>query len=159
MPKLNLKQIIIAIVTIIGALLILIFGRGLYSSPPASQKNTAVKSAQTETKDENNKEIKVVSTNPEDLDGSTILPNQTIEITFNQPMENRGEFKNKIEPPADYEIKLSDDRKTAKIILAKPFKLGTGYTLFIKSDTKFDGKKTLDKEIIYHFNTISYKGV
>ncbi|MDO8639264.1 MAG: Ig-like domain-containing protein [Candidatus Daviesbacteria bacterium] len=159
MPRFNLKQIIIAIVTIIGALLILIFGRGLYASPSASQNNTVVKSAQTETKDENSKEIKVISTNPDNLDGSTILPNQTISITFNQPIENRGEFKNKIDPPAEYEIKLSDDRKTAQIILSKPFNLGTGYTLFIKSDTKFDGKRTLDKEIIYHFNTIAYKGV
>lgn len=153
MPKLNLKQIIIAIVAIVGALLILIFGHGLYSSPPSSQNNTVEKTT------ENSKEIKVISTNPDNLDGSTILPNQTISITFNQPIENRGEFKNKIDPKADYEIKLSDDRKTAQIILIKPFNLGTGYTLFIKSDTKFDGKRTLDKELIYHFNTIAYKGV
>lgn len=155
MSKFSLKQIIIGVVAVVGALLILIFGRGLYSSTPTSQIQTEVKSA----KIEDSKEIKVVSTNPENLDGSVILPNQTIEITFNQPMENRGEFKNKIEPVAEYEIKLSDDRKTAKIILAKPFNLGTGYTLFIKPDTKFDGKRTLDKEIIYHFNTISYKGI
>ncbi len=159
MSKFSLKQIIIGIAAVIGALLILIFGHGLYSSSPTSQIQTEVKTAQMETKSKDNGEIKVVSTNPENLDGSTILPNQTIEITFNQSIENRGEFKNKIDPPAEYEIKLSDDRKTAKIILAKPFNLGAGYTLFIKSDTKFDGKRTLDKEIIYHFNTISYQGV
>lgn len=151
--KLNLKQIVIGITAIIGALLILIFGHGLYSSSPSSQGKETIQIA------ENNKEIKVVSTNPDNLDGSTILPSQTISITFNQSIENRGEFKNKIDPKAEYEIKLSDDRKTAQIILTKPYQLGTGYTLFIKSDTKFDGKRTLDKELIYHFNTISYQGV
>lgn len=152
MPNFSLKQIIIGVVTLIGALLIIIFGHGFYFSPPSSEP------AKTEIPF-NTKEIKVVSTNPENLDGSVILPTQIIEITFNQPMENRGEFKNRIEPEAEYEIKLSDDRKTAKIILNKPYRLGTGYTLFIKSDTKFDGKRTLEKELIYHFNTISYKGV
>ena len=164
MPKLSLKQIIIGLVALVGIILILIFGRGLSSSSPSSSvtssaSQTEVKSVQAEKATADSSEIKVVSTVPENLDGSVILPTQIIEITFNQPMENRGEFKNKIDPPAEYEIKLSDDRKTAKIILTKPFKLGTGYTLFIKPDTKFDGKKILDKELIYHFNTISYKGV
>lgn len=157
MSKLSLKHKIIGIVTIIGALLIFIFGRGLSSSTPSSQNKPVVEPTKTEAQD--NKEIKVVTTVPPNLDGAVILPTQVIEITFNQPLENRGEFKNRIDPLAEYEIKLSDDRKTAKIILSKPFKLGTGYTLFIKPDTKFDGKKTLDKELIYHFNTISYKGV
>ncbi|MDO8638298.1 MAG: Ig-like domain-containing protein [Candidatus Daviesbacteria bacterium] len=158
MPKLNLKQTIIGIVVLVGALLILIFGKGLSSS--SSQSQPKAESTKVEAQNsQDSKEIKVISTNPENLDGVVILPTQIIEITFNQPMENRGEFKNKIDPLVEYEIKLSDDRKTAKIIFTKPLNLGTGYTLFIKSDTKFDGKRTLDKEIIYHFNTISYKGV
>ena len=150
----NLKTKIIALIAIIGAVLILIFQRGLYSKsdpkvdPPKVETNIST----------NNEEIKVVSTSPNPLEEAVILPNQNIEITFNQPIENRGEFKNLIEPKADYEIKLSDDRKTAKIVPHVPFQLGVTFTLFIKPDTKFDGK-TLNREIIYHFKTINYQGV
>lgn len=115
--------------------------------------NTSSKTSETST------EPRVVSTNPTNLDYAVILPTQTVEITFNLPIENEGEFKNSLEPKADYQIKLSDDRKTAKIIPLKPFTLGTDFTLFIKPDTKFDGKKTLGHDLYYHFKTIEYKGV
>lgn len=150
----NLKQKIIIIVVIIGAALILIFQRGLYDKPAAQSTPTKSEPTQTQTTDP-----QIVSTNPTPLENSIIFPTQTVEITFNQPLENRGEFKNRLEPTASYEIKLSDDRKTAKIIPTIPFKLGTTFTLFILPDTKFDGHKTLNREIIIHFRTIEYKGV
>lgn len=156
MDNLSLKQKIMIVVALVGAALIWIFQQGLYTkSSSTTQPEVEVNQAQNIQ----SSEPQVVSTNPKNLDGITILANQTIEITFNIPLENRGEFKNRIDPESEVEIQLSEDRKTAKIIPLKPYKLGTGFTLFIKPDTKFDGKKQLEKEIIYHFKTINYKGV
>lgn len=153
----SLKQKIIIIVTLAGAILIFIFQHGLYSKPqpisPSSPKPTL------EVQISPSEEPKVISTHPDNLDGTTLLPTQIIEITFNRPLENVGEFKNRLEPKTNYEVKLSDDRKTARIIPNPTFKLGAGYTIFILPDTKFYGKKTLGREIIYHFNTVSYKGI
>ncbi len=153
--SLSFKQKIIAAATIIGAVLILIFKQGLYSSPSHSspklqQQNISVAPEYG----------KIISTNPEALDNAIILPTQDIEITFNLPLENKDELKHKIEPAVGYTIKLSDDKKTAKIIPTSTFALGTTYTLFIyKNDTKFDGGKKLDRDYNYHFKTIEYKGV
>lgn len=158
----NLKRKIIWIILVIGALLILIFQRGLYSRSDLTN-NTAPDAKSSVPAQSSNQEIKIISTNPDPLEEAVILPTQTIEITFNIPLENKGEFKNKIEPLlnplSDYEIKLSDDRKTAKIIPTIPFKLGTTFTLFILPASKFDGKRQLGKEIIYHFKTIEYRGI
>lgn len=106
--------------------------------------------------------IQIISTKPQPLEGTTILPTQTIEITFNKPLENIPEFKNKIEPEVNYKIELSFDKKIVKIIPEKSWALGTEYTLFILPDTKFkegDKKEVLDRETIFHFKTIKYRGV
>ncbi len=83
---------------------------------------------------------------------------QTLELTFDQPIENRGEVKNTLDPKQDYTVELSQDKKTAKFIPNKPYISGREYTLTIKSDTKFDGKKTLGHDEVFHFRTISYQG-
>lgn len=153
MPILTLKQKIIAVVAIIGAVLILIFQQGLYSKNEPSS-GTEVKNEQVQ-----NENPDIIATNPSPLDQSVILPTQSIELNFNYPLENIPEFKHKIEPKVDYKIELSTDRKTAKIIPTTSFGLGMTYTLFIAPETKFDGNKTLGKEIIYHFKTIEYKGI
>ena len=106
-----------------------------------------------------NKEPRVISTNPELKDNPTLLPTQTIEITFNIPLENVGEFKNRIDDFKDYKIELSNDRKTAKIIPTKPFELGKSFTIFILPDSKFDGKKKLNQGEHFNFRTIDYHGV
>lgn len=155
MNTLTLKQKIMVMVAIVGAALIFIFKEGLYSKPVTQNTDSKIE----ERNQSQDTEPRVVSTNPENLDGLTILADQTIEITFNLPLENKGEFKYRIDPEAEVEIKLSDDRKTAKIIPLKSFSLGTSFTLTIKPDTKFDGKKQLNRDIIYHFKTVSYKGV
>lgn len=158
MFNLDFKKKIMIAVALLGALLILIFQRGLYSQDSQSSKpqQTQDKEIQDEETDE---EIKIISTNPSPLDNTIILPTQTVEITFNYPLQNIGEFKNKIDPKADYKVKLSDDRKTVKISPAKNWGLGTTYTLFILPDTKFDDKGNLNKDFIYHFRTIEYKGI
>lgn len=101
----------------------------------------------------------IVSTKPDPLENTIISTTETVEITFNRPLENVGEFKVRIEPKIDYKVELSGDRKTAKIITIKPYQLGTTYTLFIGTETKFDGVGRWGEEKIFHFKTISYRGV
>lgn len=145
------KAKIIAIVLAIGAILIAIFRFGL--GGPSVPRPSDISQSES---------VMIVSTSPADLkDKKTvvILPTQSVEVTFNHPLENLPETRITIEPKADYKVELSGDRKTVKIIPVTPFALGQGYTMFIKSETKFDGKKTLGHDEDFHFSTISYNGV
>lgn len=151
MNNFSLKQKIIGIVAVLGIALIAVFQQGLGEKSPAITPKLL--------DDSQTQEIKIVSTNPSPLEETTVLPMQTIEITFNQPIEGAGEFKTSMEPGADYKVELSDDRKTAKITPIKPYTLGGGYTLHILGNTKFDGKRELNREEIFHFKTINYSGV
>src|SRR3989338_1281358 len=101
----------------------------------------------------------IISTKPDPLDNTIISAAEIIEITFNRPLENVGEFKVKIEPNIEYKVELSGDRKTAKIIPVKPYNLGASYTLSIGPDSKFDGVGSWGKDKTYHFRTIKYTGV
>lgn len=154
MFNLTAKQKIIALILALGAALIFIFQQGLYGKPssPTGPKTEKVQS----------EEPQVVSTSPNPLQNGVILPTQTVEITFNQPVENLGELKYKIDPqPEGFTIELSSDRKTVKIIPTKPFRLGTFYSFFIEageSGTKFDGNKRLKENINFSFKTIDFKG-
>ena len=102
---------------------------------------------------------KIVSTKPDPLENAIIGANEIIEISFNRPLENVGEFKSRLEPKIDYKVELSPDRKTARIIPNKPYELGASFTIFIGPDTKFDGVGAWGQEKIYHFKTIKYTGV
>ena len=105
------------------------------------------------------KSPRIVSTNPDPLENAIVPAAGTIELIFNQPIQNIGEFKVRIEPKVDFKRELSSDRKTAKIIPNKPMELGVTYTLFIGPETKFDGTGNWGQEKIYHFQTIKYTGV
>lgn len=152
MTNLSLKQKIIGIIAVIGTILILIFQHGFYSKPTANLEKQPQIQTQTD-------KIELVSTNPSPLEEATLWAMQPIEITFNLPLVNAPEFKHKIDPKPDYKVELSDDKKTVRIIPTKPLQLGLGFTLFIQSDTKFDGNKTLGRDYVFHFRTIEYKGV
>lgn len=153
--NLSLKQKIIGIVIAIGLLLIAIFTHGLYGKN--SVPSPRVKSAFVESASQN---PYVVSTSPANLkDGAVVPSDQKIEITFSEPIENRGEVKNTLDPQTEYEIQLSNDKKTVKLLTKKPLELGKSFTFTIKSDTKFDSKKRMDSDQVFHFNTISYQGV
>jgi len=101
----------------------------------------------------------IVSTKPDPLNNAIVPATENIEITFNRPLQNIGEFKVRIEPKIDYKVELSGDRKTAKIIFQKPLELGLSYTLYIGPDTKFDGTGDWGQNKDFHFRTIPYKGV
>ena len=101
----------------------------------------------------------IVSTKPDPLEDTILSASEPVEITFNRPIQNSGEFKLKIEPKIDFKISLSPDRKTAQISFVKPLELGVTYTLFIGTDTKFDGMGEWGVEKIYHIKTVAYHGV
>lgn len=101
----------------------------------------------------------IVSTKPDPLEQTIISTSEIVEITFNKPLENAGEFKSRLDPKINYKVELSSDRKTAKIIPEKPYQLGTTYTLFILPDSKFDGGGRLEAELIFHYNTVRYRGI
>lgn len=151
--SLSWKQKIIGIITILGLILIGIFKHGLYSHSPLSLTNQpAVNPSQ-------NADPKVVSTTPELSQEVILPPNQDISINFNLPLQNSGELRYQITPDVEVNLKLSSDRKTITISPRTFYKLGSEYTIFIKGETKFDNKKTLNKEYIFHFKTIQYIGV
>lgn len=154
MPSMNkfVRNPLAWLVLALGLILIAIFNKGIYSSElPMAQEESIEQSTNQEQKPV------LVSSNPADF--ATIGPAQTIELTFNQPLENKGELKLNVEPVFEYDVELSDDRKTAKIIPKTPFPAGAAYTIFIKSDTKFDGQKKLEHEEIIHFKTVNHSGV
>lgn len=137
MPVKKLSIIIIIIITVI---------LGFFLKQNPTKPNSPV----------SREELKIISTNPDPLEGATILPTQSIEITFNKPV-NTSEFKHRFDPEIDHQVETKNN--TFRIIFNKPLKLGSGYTLFILPNTHTEDGLTLGQEIIYHFKTISYRGV
>lgn len=143
---------------LIAAIIIFIVTGWVITKKPASNinKTSQVSSAQ---QNQSNESPRIVSTKPDPLDENIVSATETIEITFNRPLQNSGEFKVRLEPKIDYKVELSGDRKTAKIIPLKPYFLGTTYTMFIGPETKFDGTGRWGEEKVFHFKTITYRGV
>lgn len=149
------KVITIIIIVILTLSTIWIFTKRDSSKNSASNQPSPTPAAQTQQNDS----PRIVSTKPEPLEEAIISAAEVIEITFNRPLENVGEFKVRIDPKTDFKVELTQDRKTAKIIPAKAYELGAGYTLFIGTETKFDGVGRWGEEKIFHFRTIKYRGV
>lgn len=150
-----MKKKIIFIIILIILVIIAIFFFGPKQEQKTKSKTTPAPSVQINETDK----PQIVSTKPDPLNEAIISATEIIEIEFNRPLENVGEFKSKIETKTDYKVELSGDRKTAKIIPIKPYTLGTTYTLFIGSESKFDGIGRWGEEKTFHFKTISYKGI
>lgn len=151
------------IITVIVILTLIVIGIFAFARKgPSSKKVAEIPSQQKSDKtalDQQNETPRIVSTKPDPLDSGIISAGEVIEITFNRPLQNVGEFKVKIEPKIDFKIELTQDKKTAKIVTAKPYELGTEYTLSIKPDTKFDGMSNWGQDKTFHFRTIKYNGV
>lgn len=143
-----------AVLIIVVLFLGFILSKNYQQKPTLSTSSEPKKAVVSE-----NKKPKIVSTKPDPLEEAVVSAADIIEITFNRPLENVGEFKNRIEPKIDYKVELSGDRKTAKIIPVKPLELGLSYTLFIGTETKFDGVGRWGEEKIFHFRTIKYRGI
>lgn len=140
MKKITLVFIVIMIVTTI---IFLLKGNTPKQPVPTSQPESP----------------RIVSTKPNPLENAVVSATEIVEITFNRPLENIGEFKFRIDPKSEIKIELSPDRKTAKIIPQTPFELGVTYTIFIGPETKFDKAGNWGKEAIYHFQTVKFRGI
>lgn len=149
----NPKIIVILLLLFLGIGLFLVFKKEVPAQPNQPQAQSSPAPADTD------KVPKIVSTKPDPLEGSIVSTTEIVEITFNRPLENVAEFKNRIDPEIDYKVELSGDRKTARILPAKPYILGTTYTLFIGPETKFEGVGRWGEEKVFHFRTIRYTGV
>ncbi len=154
MKSLKVKIIILLIVT--G--LVFFLGRTIFQKKEVQTNTPASTTAPTQS-NQPNEPPKIVSTKPEPLEESIISAAEIIEVSFNRPLENRGEFKLRVEPKIEFEIELTQDRKTAKIKPLKPYELGRTYTLFIGPETKFDGVGRWGQEKVYHVRTIKYRGI
>ncbi len=153
----NFKKVLIAIAAALGLLLILLARIGLSASSNVPKISSS--QSQVTTQPGQNDRVEVLSTSPTPLNGSTVFPTQTIQITFSQPAQNIPELKVRIEPSVELNLQLSLDRKTLKISPKTTFGLQQGYNLIIPADAKFDGSKTLGKDMQFHFKTIDYSGV
>lgn len=160
----GLKQKLILIILIIGVALIYISQQGLY--PPLASTDQESKSQDANIPTSHPAVISTVPPGLNSEESITVSPTQTIEVTFNMPLENVGEFKNKIEPTAEYKVTLSDDRKTAKITPTTPWKLGSSYVLTITPDSKFNNNpgqqastNRLSGDINLRFKSIEYRGI
>ena len=145
-----MKYRIILGILILGLLAFLIYSYFNQTNTPESEDNIIIQTVSSPM---------IVYTKPDPLENAYVSANEIIEISFNRPLENKGEFKVRIDPKIEFTLELSPDRKTAKIMPAKPYDLGTTYTLFIGPDTKFDGVGRWGEEKIFHFKTIKYTGV
>lgn len=148
---------IIAFVIGLGLILIAVFNFGFGSSPIVPVVNNETQPPPQSS------EPALISSDPPELFKKIPMifkPDQIIKLNFNIPLQNGPETKLKIDPPHEVEIKLSDDYKSAIITPKTPYKLGQGYTIFVKADTKLqEPGKTLGKDYDLHFNVINYSGI
>ncbi len=152
----TVKGKIIAAIVALGLILIAIFMGGLYPKPSSSQSQSS--NSLPQEVDPNTPHL--VSTNPKGLkEGVLITPSQIIEISFSHPIENRGEVKYQVTPEVEYNIELTDDRKTVLLNPVRPYGTGRGFSFIIKQDTKFDGGKRLTSDEVFNFNTIPHRGI
>ncbi len=141
---------IIAIVGAIGLLLIAVFQMGFYKKSDQSIETPAPSVISQPAP---------VSTNPSQLENAVVLPTQEISITFNQPLFNLPEIRWKLDPSVEMEVKISDDRKTVYFKPKEAYSVGSGYSLHIGKETKFESEQRLADDAIWHFRTIEYRGI
>ena len=153
MNILRSKLLIFIVIIILGLVFIFLWVKDKNSQPQPPKEVTQ----------EQSDNLRVVSTKPDPLDNSTILPTDSLEITFNKPI-SVSEFKHHFDPEVEHEIEAIGQSTPKgsyqfKISFKKPLELGAGYTLFVESRTKTNSGETLDHEYNYHIKTIGYRGV
>lgn len=161
----SLKQKIIGVVIAVGLILIAIFQMGLggsFTRVKTAENGGGISSSTTSVPNIVSGDVEIVSVTPAELKEKkdiVIVPTQVIEFTFNKRLENGPETKIITDPPTEIRVELSDDHLKARIIPIKPYKLGQGFTLFLKKETKFEGGKVWGRDEDFHFSVIDYKGV
>ncbi len=153
----NQKSKLIAAIITIGLILIAIFNFGLGGMSIPLINNDSKPSS------ENTSSPALVSSEPTQLFIKTPLvvsPSQVFKLNFNVPLQNAPETRIIFEPAHEINVELTNYNKTAVITPKVPFKLGQGYTIFIKSETKLEEEgKTLGQGYDFHFNVINYSGI
>lgn len=154
--KIGPKKIVVGLIAILGLLMLLITGKGFYS--PKQETPLSNVEQPSVVKDLGN--IKILSTKPTNLNGITLLPTDSIEIVFNNPMVAFDpNYHVVIDPKTEVETKASDDRKTITIKPKKSWAVGTSYSLMIKNNLKFEGDNTLGQDVNFNFHTLAIKGI
>jgi flagellar basal body-associated protein FliL len=152
----NQKSKLIAAIITIGLILIAIFNFGLGGMSVPIINNDAQPS-------ENSSTPAIVSSEPVQLfkkETLVVSPSQVFKLNFNVPLQNAPETRIVFEPAHEINVELTNYNKTAVITPKVPFKLGQGYTIFIKSETKLEEEgKTLGQGYDFHFNVINYSGI
>ena len=151
------KKILLILICLLTLPTAFLLYKNIYKKSPTSESKQLP--AVNQKTDSSNGPPQIVSTKPDPLENTIVSATQVIEITFNRPLQNSGEFKLKMEPKIEVKVELSSDRKTAKIIPLKPFALGEDYSISIGPDTKFDGIQHWGQDKTYHFKTVKYTGV
>jgi hypothetical protein len=130
------------------------FGFGGNPLPIVNNSNSA---------EQNSSDPALISSEPKELfikEPLVVGPSQVMKLNFSVPLQNAPELKMSFEPAHEINVELSNDNKTATITPKVPYKLGQGYTIFIRPDTKLrEEGKTLGKDYDLHFNVISYSGI
>lgn len=142
--------LILAVILIMGSVFYL---KGVKNEPKKENDTTK------QTPVSENEKPAIVATNPDPLEGAIVSGSQPVELVFNRSLENEGELKLRFEPPIDYKISLSSDRKKATITPQQPYELSQTYTLFVKGDSKFTGFGAWGEEKTFHFQTVKYRGI
>ena len=154
---LSLKQKLIAAIIATGLILIAIFKFGL------GEIGIPVVNNDPKSAEEDSSNPALISSDPPQLyikEPLIISPNQVLKLNFSVPLQNGPETKLVLDPPHEINIELTNDNKTAVITPKVPYKLGQGYAIFIKPDTKLrEEGKTLGKDYDLHFNVINYSGI
>lgn len=144
------KIIIFLIILCLAGLGIFLFETNKKSSSISTDQVEAVKTPE--------KDVSIISTDPDPLENIIITKDQVIKITFSSNLENVPEFKYDINPKINLKVELSGDKKSISFTPEKGFVLGTAYTLGVSIDTKFEGGKRLKEGKIYHFQTVAFRG-
>lgn len=106
-----------------------------------------------------NGKLQTISTKPDPLDKAIILQNQIIEVEFSHPLESTGLLKFKIEPQVEFNLELSEDKRTVKFNPKSSFILETNYKLTILPETQFVNGQKFGEEKSFSFSTIKYRGI
>ncbi len=153
----SLKQKIIGAIIALGLILIAIFKFGFGGMAVPVVDNAPKPAVQ------NSSDPALVSSDPSELfikKPLVVAPNQVLKLNFSVPLQNGPETKMVFEPPHEVQVELTNDNKTVVITPKTPYKLGQGYTIFIKPETKLrEEGKTLGKDYDLHFNIINYSGI
>lgn len=154
--KIGIKKIVIGLAALLGLLLMLIAGKGFYTPEAAPIATTNQEPAVVKDLGE----VKILTTEPSDLNGQTVLPTAKIVVNFDTPMVAFDpNYHVVISPKADVEIKSSSDQKSIIISPKQSWAVGTGYNLMLKNNLKFQGNKSLGQDVSFDFHTLAIKGI